>query len=97
MNYDDATSEQRERMQRWIHNRIGYNQTSLIELLLSEGVFEYPDVEVIEWWQVEDSTATHLEGEGEYVLRTDYGNWWGRTCNGQSLILDSVFWEMYDV
>jgi hypothetical protein len=46
--------------------------------------------EIYEWWLVSDWLLDKLEAEGEPVLRTDYGDWWGRTCTGQAIALDSV-------
>jgi len=46
--------------------------------------------EVFEWWAVTDWLARHLDAIGEPVLMNDYGNWWGRTCTGQIIMLDGT-------
>lgn len=46
--------------------------------------------EVFEWWAVTSTLATELKAIGEPVLYNDYGYWWGRTCTGQSIILDGT-------
>lgn len=51
--------------------------------------------EIYEWWIVTDWLLDKLEAHGEAVLRTDYGEWWGRTCTGQSIVLDSVIEDIY--
>jgi len=52
--------------------------------------------EIYEWWVVSDWLAGQLEKHGEPVLINDYGTWWGRTCTGQAIHLDSVIEEIYD-
>ena len=47
--------------------------------------------EVFEWWLVTGYLAQELEDIGEVVLDNGYGRWWGRTCTGQSLLLDGTF------
>ena len=51
--------------------------------------------EIFEWWVVTDWLLDRLEEQGEPVLRTDFGNWWGRTCTGQAILLDSVIETIY--
>jgi len=46
--------------------------------------------EVFEWWRVTKWLADKLEAEGEVVLRNSYAEWWGRTCTGQSMLLDGT-------
>jgi len=52
--------------------------------------------EVFEWWRVSDWLIEKLAKQGEPILRTDYGDYWGRTCTGQAIALDSVIEEIYD-
>jgi len=47
--------------------------------------------EVYEWWLVTGYLAQELEDIGEPVLDNGFGRWWGRTCTGQSLLLDGTF------
>jgi hypothetical protein len=52
--------------------------------------------EIFEWWRVTDSwLAGKLEEIGEPILDNDYGTWWGRTCSGQSIILDGTMQGLY--
>ena len=52
--------------------------------------------EIFEWWVVSDWLLNRLEKKGEPVLKTDYGDWWGRTCTGQAIFLDGGIEEIYD-
>lgn len=52
--------------------------------------------EIYEWWVVSDWLAEQLEKHGEAMLINDYGTWWGRTCFGQAIYLDSVIEEIWD-
>ncbi|MEZ4621175.1 MAG: hypothetical protein R2867_37525 [Caldilineaceae bacterium] len=52
--------------------------------------------EIYEWWVVSDWLAEKLEEQGEAMLINDFGKWWGRTCTGQAIYLDSVIEEIYD-
>lgn len=45
--------------------------------------------EPYEWWFVTDWFAEKLQEHGEMVIR-GWHNIWGRTCTGQSIILDWV-------
>lgn len=57
---------------------------------------EYEVQEIYEWWLLSSSSvAEDLKELGEPVLDNDYGEWWGRTCTGQSVELDPTFWRMY--
>lgn len=46
--------------------------------------------EIYEWWLVSRWLAGELASIGEPILDNDYGYWWGRTCTGQSMILDGT-------
>lgn len=46
------------------------------------------DAEVFEWWRVSSWFASQLEQIGAVVLDNGYGHWWGRTCTGQSYLMD---------
>lgn len=52
--------------------------------------------EIFEWWVVSDYLLKRLEDEGEPILKTDFGDWWGRTCTGQSIYLDGVIEKIRD-
>jgi len=51
--------------------------------------------EVFEWWSCSDWLIKKLEEQGECILKTDYGDYWGRTCTGQAILLDSVIEKIY--
>lgn len=51
--------------------------------------------EIFEWWLCSDWLLDKLEERGQPVLRSDLGSWWGRTCTGQSIILDSVIEDIF--
>lgn len=55
---------------------------------------EYP--KIYEWHLVSDWMADKLDENGECVLRTDFGTYWGRQCTGQSIALDSVMETIYN-
>lgn len=50
--------------------------------------------EVYEWWRVSGWLVKELREIGEAVLDNDYGNWWGRTCTGQSILQDGTLQEI---
>lgn len=45
--------------------------------------------EIYEWWLVEDHIARELLIQGEPILQNNYGIWWGRTCSGQAISMDT--------
>ncbi len=47
--------------------------------------------EIYEWYLVSEWMAKKLDAQGEPVLYGDYNYYWGRTCTGQSMILDGTF------
>lgn len=51
--------------------------------------------EVYEWWLIDRHTCHELRDIGEVVIDNDYGEWWGRTCTGQSIALDPTFWVLW--
>ena len=52
--------------------------------------------EVFEWWLVDEWFANRLDEHNEPLLRNEYGVWWGRTCTGQAICMDSVIEEIFD-
>jgi len=50
--------------------------------------------EIYEWWAVTEWLAQKLVGIGEPVLDNAYGNWWGRTCCGQGLLMDGTLQQI---
>lgn len=69
---------------------------------LSRDVNDWRDVvrdntepsEPLEWWLVTASLADDLDSIGEPLIRNGYGNWWGRTCSGQSIMLDGTLQQI---
>jgi len=57
--------------------------------------YEQPK-EIFEWWLCSDWLLEKLEEQGEPILKTDFGSWWGRGTTGQSIILDSVIEKIYE-
>jgi hypothetical protein len=54
---------------------------------------EEPDTEpqeIYEWWLVSNWLADKLREHNQPILDNDYDIWWGRTCTGQAILLDSV-------
>ena len=53
--------------------------------------------EIFEHWIVSDWLAHELDERGERVLRDFFGlTVWGRSCTGQSILLDRVICDIYD-
>ena len=52
--------------------------------------------EIYEWWLISDWLEIKLKLHGQPVLSNEYGRWWGRTCTGQSIVLDRVIEDIYD-
>ena len=46
--------------------------------------------EPLEWWLVSGDLARDLAEIGEPIIDNGYGTWWGRTCSGQSIMLDGT-------
>lgn len=46
--------------------------------------------EVYEWYRVSSYLAKLLGEQGEVILSNSCGDWWGRTCTGQALIMDGT-------
>jgi hypothetical protein len=52
--------------------------------------------EIFQWFLItEPLLIDDLIKDGEPVLQNEFGTWWGRTCFGQALVLDSTFWTIY--
>lgn len=56
---------------------------------VQDNASEHP-AEVYEWWRIDPWLAGKLKEIGEVVLDNAYGEWWGRTCCGQGLIMDGT-------
>ena len=51
--------------------------------------------EIFEWWSCTDWLIKKLAEQGEPILHTDYGDYWGRCCTGQAILLDNVIETIY--
>lgn len=50
--------------------------------------------EVYQWFRVSSWLLKKLRDIGQPVLDNDYGEWWGRTCCGQSIVQDGTIQEV---
>lgn len=50
--------------------------------------------EVYEWWRVSGWLCGQLHAIGEVTIDNGYGHWWGRTCTGQSLLMDGTLQQI---
>ncbi|REK39222.1 MAG: hypothetical protein DWQ46_18220 [Planctomycetota bacterium] len=46
--------------------------------------------EVFEWWPVSQFLCEELRAIGQPVIDNGYGLWWGRTCTGQTILMDGT-------
>lgn len=78
-------------------NTVAVSDEDLKELEYIYEEWKYKDSEaqeIFEWWAVTKWLADELMEIGEPVLVNDYGNWWGRTCTGQAIILDGTIQQI---
>ena len=53
--------------------------------------------EVLEWWIVSKWFYEKLKEQGEVVVSYDgFNHFWGRTCSGQAISMDSVIEHIWD-
>jgi hypothetical protein len=93
---------QSEITERIVRNEIYLCQSSLVEKCFESSLFCIDDIEnindaetdeyqeVFEWWAISNWLAEKLKEHQEPILDNDYGTWWGRTCTGQAIKMDSV-------
>jgi hypothetical protein len=93
---------QSEITERIVRNEIYLCQSSLIEKCFESLLFSIDDIEnlndaetdeyqeIFEWWATSDWLADKLREHHQPILTNDYGTWWGRTCTGQAIKMDSV-------
>jgi len=107
--YYGYTKEIHEFAERIIERDILANQNSLVSEILSKGnsivgicfdnivnLYDSDNEpqEIYEWWLVNNWLADKLKEQGEPVLFADSHCYWGRTCTGQAIILDSTIQEI---
>jgi hypothetical protein len=108
ISYGNSTQSQKDFIKIVIQRDILACQSSLIEELLKEYILYYEDIqnlylegeddpqEIFEWYLIDDDyIANKLIELREPVIVSPFGRWWGRTCTGQSIILDPTFWTIY--
>jgi len=82
-----------------VENNVLYGQNEVVfELLKTSAIDGFDDSiyeaiyqeEILEWWLVTEPFSRFLKAEGEYILEALDCYWWGRTCSGQAIYMDSV-------
>ena len=53
--------------------------------------------DVYEWYRVSPWLLGQLAAIGEVTLDNAYGEWWGRTCTGQGVIMDGTFQKIAEL
>jgi hypothetical protein len=90
---------QSEITERIVRNEIYLCQSSLIEKCFESSLFCIDDIENLndeetdeyqEIFNGADWLANKLREHHQPILTNDYGTWWGRTCTGQAIKMDSV-------
>lgn len=61
-----------------------------LQTLVEETQQDESEPEIYEWWRVSEMLARNLKDIGESILDNGYGTWWGRTCTGQSMLMDGT-------
>lgn len=105
------TKPTQDELKTFVSNNVIINQSMLVDELLKKEIFSYEDIanlysndndndtedyqEILEWWLCDNWLLEKLEEQGEPILKTDYHNYWGRTCSGQAIYLDSVIETIY--
>ena len=94
LNSDYISSNMRveEVLEDLLHHRASDEAYEVIEELKDQ----VGPAEIFEWYSITSSFVRRaLLKQGEAVLQTDYGDWWGRSCTGQAILLDHTFWDIY--
>lgn len=83
----------------WIHEHTDLDTSELIHDENPDAVVDairdhLEPQEILEWWAISEWFASKLRDKGECILDNDYGIWWGRTCSGQSVVLDAVIQDI---
>jgi len=80
-------------------DNVGYTQTEWETHLETLGAIEWAaakreveeyEVEIFQWWHVEEFFAKKLAEQGQPVTETEDGWVWGRTCCGQGIVQDAA-------
>ena len=51
---------------------------------------EHKPQDVLEWWLISSYLGRELMDRGEPIVTDGHSWWWGRTCSGQSILLDGI-------
>jgi hypothetical protein len=101
-----------ERVESLIRLEVLACQSYLVDKLFRDSYFSWDDVvnlylpeddtdgetkEIFEWWLVTSELASDLKVVHEAVLDNDYGQWWGRTCTGQSIAQDGTMYRVIEL
>lgn len=107
-NLTKKTMKNEQELIDFVNREVYTVQSHLVEHLLSQEILSYDDIvnfydedemnnqEIFEWWLCSDWLLEKLEQQGEPILRTDFGDWWGRTTTGQNIILDAIISRIYE-
>ncbi len=93
---------------KFVEREIKSNFSSMLEDCFKTSVYNYEDIEnlffkdneedaqeIFEWWNVSEFLYNKLKEKGEPVFTPNNFNYfWGRTCSGQAILLDSVISEI---
>jgi hypothetical protein len=101
------TMKNEQELNDFVFREVYVSQSHLVEHLLSKEVLNYGDIinshdednepqEIFEWWLCSDWLLEKLEQQGEPILKTPWGTWWGRTTMGQAIALDAVISKIYE-
>ncbi len=82
----------------WLYDRelTRHDLYNNLEEITKDFGFESEPQEIYQWYLVSDWLKDQLIRIGEPVLVNDYGNWWGRTCCGQSIECDGTIQTIVD-
>jgi hypothetical protein len=109
INHNNATPDQIQYIESLIKRDISANQTLVVNELFAKEIISTDEIqnlysdddcdefqEIFSWFLLaDDYIADKLIELKEPVIKSEYGNWWGRTIFGQAIVLDSTFWNVY--
>ncbi len=89
--YPDASEWDEAECKEWLDDH-GYDyEADDDEDVLRDAVRDNAEAaEIYQWFRVSNWLAEQLNSIGECVLDNAYGQWWGRGCCGQSVIMDGT-------
>lgn len=91
----DPSGENLAEIEDWFDTE-GYTEAVQGFILTNSDDSDRDPQEVFEWWLVDSKwLSERLLEIGEPILDNGLGVWWGRTCTGQSIYLDSTLQLVY--